>query len=286
MRPFAVAVAMAIAPLRARAEEPGPIHFQATVATQAHPAFQAAYSGKNSLRSDAESATSVVMDLSLTLRPWAGGELVFQPELSGGRGLSSTLGVAAFPSGEVYRVGNPEPTIVVARAALKQAVGPLTFTAGKFGLPEVFDNVAYANDPHTRFMSWGLFASAAYDYPADVRGYTWGLALDFSKDWWSVRAGIFLEPTVANGAKLETDVLKARGLVVELEARSGSGAVRVLGFLNTADMGSYSQAIAGNLQIQDTRAQGRTKAGMAASSNYDFGRGLGAFVRASFNDGQ
>ncbi len=283
---------MAIAPLRARAEEPGSLHFQATVATQAHPGFQAAYSGNrpgtggNSLRSDAESATSVVMDLSLTLRPWAGTELVFQPELAGGRGLSSTLGVAAFPSGEVYRVGNPEPTIVVARAALKQAVGSLTFTAGKFALPDVFDNVPHANDPHTRFMSWGLFASAAYDYPADVRGYTWGLAADFSKDWWSVRAGIFLEPTVANGAKLETDVTKARGLVVELEARSGPGAVRVLGFLNTADMGSYAQANAGHLQVEDTRAQGRTKAGMAASANYDFGRGLGAFIRASFNDGK
>ncbi|HXL40300.1 MAG TPA: carbohydrate porin, partial [Myxococcales bacterium] len=213
-------------------------------------------------------------------------ELLFQPELVGGRGLSSTLGVAAFPSGEVYRVGNPEPTILVGRAALKQAVGSLTFTAGKFALPDVFDNVPHANDPHTRFMSWGLFASAAYDYPADVRGYTWGLAADFSKEWWSVRAGIFLEPTVANGAKLETDITKARGLVVELEGRSGPGAVRVLGFLNTADMGSYAQAIAGHLQIQDTRAQGRTKAGMAASANYDFGRGLGAFVRGSFNDGQ
>jgi len=286
MRALAVAAAMAIAPLRARAEESGPFHFQATVATQAHPSFQAAYSGKNSLRSDSESATSVVMDLSLTLRPWVGSELVFQPELAGGRGLSSTLGVAAFPSGEVYRVGNPEPTIVVARAALKQAVGSLTFTAGKFALPDVFDNVPHANDPHTRFMSWGLFASAAYDYPADVRGYTWGLAADFSKEWWSVRAGIFLEPTVANGAKLETDITKARGLVVELEARSGPGAVRVLGFLNTADMGSYAQAIAGHFQIQDTRAQGRTKAGMAASANYVFGRGLGAFVRGSFNDGQ
>ena len=292
MRALAVAAAMAIAPLRARAEEPGPLHFQATVATQAHPGFQAAYSGNrpgtggNSLRSDAESATSVVMDLSLTLRPWAGTELVFQPELAGGRGLSSTLGVAAFPSGEVYRVGNPEPTIIVARAALRQAVGPLTFTAGKYAIPDIFDNVPYANDPHTRFMSWGLFASAAYDYPADVRGYTWGVAADFSKDWWSVRAGIFLEPTVANGAKLETDVTKARGLVVELEARSGPGAVRVLGFLNTADMGSYAQAIAGHLQVEGTRAQGRTKAGMAASANYDFGRGLGAFIRASFNDGK
>jgi len=286
MRALAVAAAMAIAPLAAGAEEQGLFHFQATVATQAHPAFHAAYSGKNSLRSDAESATSVVIDLSLTLRPWAGAELVFQPELAGGRGLSSTLGVAAFPSGEVYRVGDPDPTIVVARAAVKQAIGPLTFTAGKYAIPEIFDNIPFANDPHTRFMSWGLWASAAYDYPADVRGYTWGLAADFSKDWWSVRAGIFLEPKVANGAKLETDILRARGVVVEVEARSGPGAVRVLGFLNTADMGSYAKAIAGHLQIEDTRAQGRTKAGLAASANYDFGRGLGAFVRASFNDGQ
>ena len=76
MRALAVAAAMAIAPLRARAEEPAALHFQATVATQAHPAFQAAYSGKNSLRSDSESATSVVMDLFLTLRPWPGAEAV------------------------------------------------------------------------------------------------------------------------------------------------------------------------------------------------------------------
>src|SRR6266850_1312697 len=146
MRALAVAVAMAIVSLRARAEEPAALHFQATVATQAHPAFHAAYSGKlplasgavgNSLRSDAESATSVVMDLFLTLRPWAGAEVLFQPELVGGRGLSSTLGVAAFPSGEVYRVGNPEPTILVGRAALKQAVGPLTLTAGKYSIPDL-----------------------------------------------------------------------------------------------------------------------------------------------------
>src|SRR5437867_7599219 len=72
------------------------IHFQATVATQAHPAFSAAYSGPHSLSSDAESATSVVMDAFLGARLWSGSELYFNPALSGGRGLSSTLGVAAF----------------------------------------------------------------------------------------------------------------------------------------------------------------------------------------------
>src|SRR5882762_8367668 len=232
MRALAVAAAMAIAPLPAGAEEQGPFHFQATVATQAHPAFQAAYSGTkplgdgrfgNSLQSVAESATSVVMDLSLTLRPWEGAELVFQPELAGGRGLSSTLGIAAFPSGEVYRVGNPEPTIVLARVFLRQIFGfggvrvlpgmnqlagerdrdALTLTAGKVAVPDFMDNVPLANDPHTRFMSWGLWASAAYDYPADTRGYTWGATADLSIDWWSARAGIFLEPTTANGMDLD-----------------------------------------------------------------------------------
>ena len=53
------------------------VHFQATVATQAHPGFSAAYSGLHSLRSDAESATSVVMDLFTAARLWPGAELYF-----------------------------------------------------------------------------------------------------------------------------------------------------------------------------------------------------------------
>jgi high affinity Mn2+ porin len=77
----------------------------------------------NSLRPDAESATSVVMVLVAGARPWSGGELYFQPELSGGRGLSSTLGIAAFPSGEVYRVGDPTPAVFGARLFLRQVIG-------------------------------------------------------------------------------------------------------------------------------------------------------------------
>jgi hypothetical protein len=40
--------------------------------------------------------------------------------MSGGRGLSSTLGVAAFPDGIVYRVGDPAPAIYMARLAISQ----------------------------------------------------------------------------------------------------------------------------------------------------------------------
>jgi high affinity Mn2+ porin len=312
-------LACAVAALPVLAEEPAEeraaVHFQATVATQAHPAFHAAYSGKNSLSPDAESATSVVMDLSVAVRPLPGLEIVFQPELAGGRGLSSTLGVAAFPSGEVYRVGDPTPSVIVGRAFVRGIVGlgggraavepgmgqlagerdrdALTLTAGKIAVTDFVDSVPYSNDPHTRFMSWGLWASAAYDYPADTRGYTWGLAADLSLGAWSARAGMFLEPKEANGIRLEWDVLEARGVVAEVERRfvlSGRpGAVRALGFFNEARMGSYRLAVddpSFHGDVAATRAEGRTKGGVAASANYDFGAGLGGFVRASWNDGR
>ncbi|TMA73405.1 MAG: carbohydrate porin [Deltaproteobacteria bacterium] len=285
MRALAAAMAVAMAASPALADE-NPLFFQATVATQAHPSFHAPYSGMNSLHPEAESALSVVMDLGARIHPWIGAEIVVQPELAGGRGLSSTLGVAAYPSGEVYRIGNPEPALTLAKLSLRQKAGPVTVTLGKLSTPDLFDNNPVSNDPHMRFMSWGLWASAAYDYPADVRGATWGIALDYTHLWWSARAGMFLEPQVANGATLERDFTKARGLVGQLEARSERGAVRVLGFMNTAHMGSYAQATARHVDVSETRADGRTKAGMAASANYDFGGGRGAFARASFNDGQ
>ena len=295
-------------------DERSALHCQATVATQAHPPFPARYSGTNSLRPGAESATSFVTDLFAGIRPWSGGEAWFQPELAGGRGLSSTLGVAAFPSGEVYRVGDPAPTLVPARLFLRQVFGlgggsvrvdpgpnqlggardrdALTLTLGKLATTDVVDANPLSNDPHTRFTSWGLWASAAYDYPADVRGYTWGAAADLALGRWSARGGLFLEPTTANGSELEWRLGRARGLALEGELRfepgGRPGAVRVLVFLNTARMGSYRRALedpSAGLDVAATRAPGRTKYGFAASANQQVNETLGVFARGSWNDG-
>jgi len=290
------------------------IHFQTTVVSQAHPSFSAAYSGKNSMKTEAESATSIVSDLFLGLRLWKGAELYFQPELAGGLGLSTTVGVAAFPSGEVYRVGDPKPVIIPARLFLRQVIGlgggtinveggpnqlassrdrdALTLTLGKVSTPDFVDKNPYSYDPHTQFLSWGLWASAAYDYPADTRGYTWGAAADLTIDWWSLRGGIFLEPQYSNLMPMEWRLDKARGLALEFEARyklgGREGAARILGFLNDARMGSYRWAIEDpsyRLDITATRKFGRTKAGFAASVNQDFGAGVGGFARISYDDG-
>ena len=307
-------LALAMAPTSAHGdEERASLHYQATVATQYHPAFHADFSGPNSLRPVAEGATSVVMDLFAAVRLWPGADACLQPELSGGRGLSGTLGVAAFPSGEVYRVGDPTPAVTVARFFLRQTIGlggglaavepgpnqlaghrdrdALTLTIGKVAVPDFVDVLAASNDPHTHFMSWGLFASGAYDYPADTHGYTWGAAADLAADWWSLRAGLFLEPRSANGMRLEPRVGRSRGLVAEAEVRwrlaGRPGSARALTFLNVAPMGRYSAAMGGAPpDVIATRAAGRTKSGAAASASQELADGLTAFARASFNDGR
>ena len=295
-------------------EERLSLHFQTTVAVQAHPAFDAAYSGQNSLRPDAESAAAMVMNVAADLRLWHGADLVFNPELSGGAGISRTLGVAAFPDGIVYRVGNPTPTLYLARLALRQRFdlgggrvyeesGPnqlagahdrdtLTFTLGRLSVTDVFDGNAYAHDATTQFFNWALFASGAWDYPADTRGYTWGLlgALDVAD--FSLRTGIALLPKYGNLLEMEWNLAKARALMLEGQVRyrlgERSGSTRLLVFANQARMGNYEQAVhdpAAALDVTATRTDGRKKYGIALSADQQLTSSLGAFLRASYNDG-
>jgi len=291
------------------------LHYQFTGATQYHPAFSAKYSGQNSLSPEAESATAFVTTLYSDLRLWRGGELLFDPEMSGGKGLSSTLGVAAFPDGIVYRVGDPAPAVYLARLAVSQTFGlgggrvvngggpnelvgsrdrdVLAITVGRFSVVDVVDGNRYANDATTEFFNWALFASGAYDYPADTRGYTWGALCDLAKGWWSVRGGVALEPYYANLAQMDWRIQKSRGLMAEYEARYAlrgrPGASSLLLFWNRARMGSYEQVLAdpaayGN-DVAATRADGRNKYGFALSVEQQLTGTMGAFLRLSWNDG-
>lgn len=292
------------------------IHFQLTAATQAHPSFFAKYSGANSLSSSAESATAFVSTVYADMRLWPGAELLFNPEMSGGSGLSKTLGVAAFPSGIVYRVGDPAPAVYLARLALSQTIplgggkvtnegGPnelagkrdknqLAITVGRLSVTDVFDGNRYANDATTGFFNWALFASGAFDYAADTRGYTYGALADLTFDWWSARAGIAFEPLYANLEQIDWRLDKSHALMFEYEVRYAikkrPGAISILSFFNTARMGSYEQVLAnpnayGN-NVMATRADGRTKYGFALSMEQQLTKTTGAFLRASINDGE
>src|SRR5262245_35815419 len=75
------------------------VHEQGTVVTQKHDAFRSPYEGANSLLPHEPAKTTETATLYLDARIWPGGELIFNPEISGGEGFSGTHGIAGFPNG-------------------------------------------------------------------------------------------------------------------------------------------------------------------------------------------
>ena len=294
---------------------PFDLHFQFTSVTQTHPSFHADYSGPNSLSPDAEHETTVTATLFLGARLWRGAEIYVNPELSGGSGLSHTLGVAGFPNGEAFRVGDAQPRIYLARLMLRQtlALGSETepveedenqlagrqpvrrwsLTVGKFGIGDFFDDNAYSHDPRTQFLNWADWTAGAWDYSADTRGYTWGFVLERADRDWTLLFGATTEPLVANGLEFDKDLLHAYALSAQYERRyrvgGRPGAGRFLLFYNRANMGNYREAIeeaqGGIPDVAATRRVGRAKWGFVINFEQEVRDGVGLFLRGSWNDG-
>ena len=292
-------------------------HFQMTVLAQYHPSFKAKYSGKNSLDINAESTLSVTSTLFLGTRLWKGATAFFNPELSGGSGFSYTLGVAGFPNGETYRVSDVAPHVYIGRLYFTQkfnlskekhfeeddfnqlpGVEPdfyLSITAGKFSMMDFFDKNSYANDPRTQFYNWTLMGNGAWDYPANTRGYTYGIVLQLVKPTWAVRYGFAMVATTPNGSEMDFDILRNNSQALEFEKqfriKSLPGSFRVIGYFNQSKMGNYAEAIAWG-QAHDTtpdlsysRALGRTKFGFGINFEQAVHSSIGLFLRAGWNDG-
>src|SRR5215471_21438354 len=79
------------------------LHGQTTVVAQYHPGFRSAFRGPNSLDPKAEARETFDLTLYGGLRLWRGAALWVNPEVDQGFGLSNTLGVAGFTSGEAYK---------------------------------------------------------------------------------------------------------------------------------------------------------------------------------------
>ena len=293
--------------------EPWNLHGQTTFVVQGHGGFDSPYAGPNSFQSRKETRSSFTSTLFVGWRPWSGGELYLNPELSAGTGVSQVLGLAGAPNGEIYRVNSPQLTLSLARIFLRQtwrlgggvpstvasdqnqlaghqSSRRMVLTAGRFSTMDVFDLNAYAHDPRTQFLNWALMGSAAWDYPADTRGYTWGFAFEFYWDAWAMRLGSFMEPKEANQLDFDHQIARAHGDVLELEHDHQigglAGKVRILAFANHARMGNYRQALQDTPpDVVATRAPGRTKYGWAFNMEQAITGDFGAFARYSWNDG-
>ena len=299
----------------AETQEDWSLHGQMTLVEQYHPAFRSPYQGANSL--DPRSKGDETLDLTLFagLRLWDGGEAYIDPEIDQGFGLSDTLGAAGFPSGEAYKVGKSEPYLRVQRLFFRQTfdlggdtqeVAPdqnqlggsrtadnLIITVGKISVTDIFDTNSYAHDPKQDFLNWSLIDAGAFDYAADAWGYSYGLAAEWTQDWWTLRAGLFDLSTVPNTTRLETDFSQFE-LVTEAEERHSwwgeQGKLTLLAFLNRGRMGSYNDALRLarlSRQTPDTALVRRdaSRPGVSVNLEQQIGGNLGGFVRASLNDG-
>jgi high affinity Mn2+ porin len=169
--------------------------------------------------------------------------------------------------------------------------------AGKLSLADFFDANVVGSDSHLQFMNWTVDNNGAYDYAADTRGYTYGAIVEYEGRAWGARFGEALMPRVANGLNLDWNLRRARAENVELEMRPSlipdrKTTVRLLSYINHANMGSYREAIDSFLEGQDSvpdivahRKQGRIKYGFGFNAEQELPNDIRVYSRLGWNEG-
>jgi high affinity Mn2+ porin len=283
--------------------------------------FRSPYEGPNSLQSRGDSKISHAYGVYGGIDVGHGLQGYLDVEMIRGKGISRVVGLAGPTNGDVLRQGTADlgSGPYVARAFVRYTIpfssrerdtlerGPdqipailsasrLEFLAGKLALGDMFDLNRYANSTRQQFMNWSFFQNTAWDFAADTRGYSNGVAVAWIHPAWSVRAGSFQMPRAANGNVFDSDLRRARGDQIEftLTAPRTQTAARILGYLNHARMGSYAEALAvGRAQGQppDIAANdlpGRAKYGFGVNVEQplsDDGE-TGLFARFGWSDGR
>jgi high affinity Mn2+ porin len=293
---------------------------QANWISQWHPAFHSPYQGKNSLTPEAQDATSRVLTLFTGLRLSATTELLCDVQETGGHGIGEALGLAGATNLDVVRNPTLSKAPYIARLMWHQIiplgggqvgstrtpyslfstlpVRRLEVRFGKFSMADFFDLNTYGSDTTFQFMNWTVDNNGTYDYAADTRGFTFGAMLEYHDRRWALRFAEGLMPKVANGIHLDADLGRAHGENIEFELhgtvfRKQEGIVRLLTFVNHANMGSYREAT-DNFQAGLTPVPEITAHPLQTTIKYGFGVNfeqplndwMGVFGRWGWNEGR
>jgi hypothetical protein len=292
---------------------------QANIVFQTHGDFYAQYSGPNSLKNHSEQATSRVLTLftGYEFTPHTIG--YFDMEETGWGGISGALGLAGFVNLDVVRNPALSKTPYIARAMIQQIIPlssetmevertPLSLSTqvpvrrleirfGKMSLPDFMDANVGGTDSHYQFLNWVIANNGAWDYAADTRGYTVAALFDYEDRNWGLRFAEALMPKVANGPNLDADVARARAENIELELRpkllkDKDTTLRLLSYVNHANMGDYQQAILLYLNgltptpdVTATRIQGAIKYGFGVNLEQEVSKDIWFFGRWGWNEG-
>jgi len=322
-------------------EESWNVHGQASYVSQWKPSFPAAYTNlggsPNSLLPQAERSNTGTVDFYAGIKaPWQGGEIYYAPEMVAEMAFSNLKGLGgSIQNGELQKSGAQNSSWYTSRFYLRQtlnlgganshaASGPLqlaghmdsrrmVFSVGIMSVIDIFDKNSYAGDIRQQFMSMAFMTNAAYDFAADVHGYSSGAAAEWYQDNWAFRFAHFMPPQEPNGKPLSYQLFKYFGQQFELEHRhllgDQPGAVRVLGYRNQEYMGKFSDAIAAfdknpaqyNAASCNSYNYGSNKAnapdlcwarktnikmGIGLNLEQSLSQGVGVFLRGMYSDGQ
>ena len=303
---------------------------QANIIFQAHGPFHSPYEGVNSLLGRGEYKTSlmgtVYMAYQLSRSPKFATDGIFDVEEATGRGLSEALGLGGITDLDVVRNPTLGKTPYLARYELHQVIGlsdklveadrgpfslatqlparRIELSAGRMGLPDYFDLNSVGSDSHLQFMNWTVDQNGAWDYAANTRGYTDGIVAQYIDPAFKARYAIGAMPIVANGQVLQYEFRRANGQNVEFELPHGPGAfvprltqrrgaVRLLGYVNKANMGDYRQQnikfLQGLTPTPDITAhplQSTKKYGFGINMEQEVSDTVRLFARFGWNEGQ
>jgi high affinity Mn2+ porin len=290
------------------------LHGQTTFVGQYAAPFYAPYRGANSLDPNIARQTWDVT-FYVGRRLWSGAALWMNPEIDQGYGLSNTLGIGGFTSGEAYKLGYAHPYVRVPRVIVQQTINlagkeetveaglnqfrdthstnRLVLTVGKFSVSDTFDTISYAHDPRNDFLNWSLIDAATFDYAADAWGFTYGAALEWYQGRWAARGGFFALSRIPNSADIDTSFGQYQ-LVYEVERQhtyhDQPGKIAVVGFLSRGRMGRYADALAfaaenGTIPNTADVRQYATRPGVNLNVAQQIRPDFGIFGRAGWADG-
>lgn len=298
-------------------DSPLDAHAQTTYVRQWKPAFSSPYAGTNSLSGASAASYSFTGTFFLAARFGDGWEAYLNPEFTQGVPFSQLRGVGGFTNGELARTSGPDLIGYAARAFLRKTwnlggdwedqaseanqvatrytARRLVLTAGALSVLDVFDTMDYSRDARTQFMNWSSLTYGAWDFPADARGYTRGLALEYISPDWSLRGGRFAMPAESNGLRMDTRFANHHGDMAEFElpfkGLARGGVLRFLAFRNRAEMGAFRDALAlgtatGSTPDLTQVRRLQSKSGIGAGAQIELTENVGAYVRAAVNDGK
>ncbi len=295
------------------------VHGQTTYINQRYNNFNSPYQGQNSLSGNKSMSYTWSGTLFFGARLAENTDIYFNPEVVSGVPFSGLTGLGGPNNGEATRAQGAQAHFYSARAFVRQTINQegskvelendanqitqfvssnrFVVTAGQFSTLDIFDDSKYAKDPRVQFMNWGNMTYLAYDYAADARGYSWGLAGEWYRDNWVFRASRMLAPKSPNGRDLNWQIFNAYGDQIEVERGHFIGGlpgkVSVLGYRNRMVMARYTDAtnymIANSAQgtqaIVNVRNSDQIKMGIGINAEQALTKDLGVYMRAFSSDG-